>query len=66
MYRRWRHEGHSFDLGRMDLRALIRAYGTHPAVHLYLLAAIVAGLVAARASLSIWPPASAALATARA
>ena len=64
MYRRWRHEGHSFDLGRMDLRALVRAYSTHPAVHLYLAGAIVAGVIAARASSSFWPPARAALATA--
>ena len=66
MYRRWRLDGHRFDLGRMDLRALIRAYLTHPAVHLYLVLAVAAAAIAVRESVSIWPPVRAALATAAA
>ncbi|GAB0120006.1 sterol desaturase family protein [Acidisoma sp. 7E03] len=46
MYSRWRKEGRSFDLGRMALADLIRAYSSHPAVHLYLLLAVVAGVYA--------------------
>lgn len=63
MYRRWRFDGHSFDLGRMDLRALVRAYATHPAVHLYVAGAVLAAIVAALESRSVWAPARAALAT---
>ncbi len=39
MYWRWRTQASSFDLGRMDMRDLVRAYASHPAVHLYLLLA---------------------------
>jgi sterol desaturase/sphingolipid hydroxylase (fatty acid hydroxylase superfamily) len=42
MYGRWR-EGRSFDLGRMTLPELLRAYATHPAIHLYLVLALVSG-----------------------
>ena len=36
MYTRWRKYGRSFDLGRMTLRDLLVAYGSHPAIHIYL------------------------------
>ena len=36
MYTRWRKYGRSFDLGRMTLRDLLVAYGSHPAVHVYI------------------------------
>ena len=41
MYTRWIKFGRSFDLGRMTLRELWRAYMTHPAVHIYILALAV-------------------------
>lgn len=40
MYKRWRHEGRSFDLGRMTLRELLVAWGTHPAIHAYVALAL--------------------------
>ena len=46
MYARWRHEGRSFDLGKMTFRELLVAWGTHPAIHAYAVLA-VAGLAAA-------------------
>lgn len=46
MYTRWRKHGRSFDLGRMTLADLIRAYASHPAVHLYLVLALASGLYA--------------------
>lgn len=50
MYTRWRKHGRSFDLGRMTLPDLIRAYASHPAVHLYaLLAVLCAGYAALHA-----------------
>ena len=63
MYRRWRLAGHEFDLGRMDLRALLRAYATHPAVHLYGAGAAVAAALAIHWSHAAWPPLRAATAT---
>ncbi len=63
MYRRWRFEGHSFDLGRMDLRALLRAYASHPAVHIYLVGVVAAAAIAIRESSSAWSPLRAAAAT---
>ena len=42
MYGRWR-DGRSFDLGRMTLRELLGAYATHPAIHLYLVLALLSG-----------------------
>ena len=44
MYRQWRTQGSSFDLGRMTVPDLLKAYGSHPAVHLYL--ALAAGSLA--------------------
>ncbi|WP_424134340.1 sterol desaturase family protein [Roseomonas chloroacetimidivorans] len=44
MYGPWRG-GRSFDLGRMTLRELVRAYAAHPAIHLYVVLAVLsAGL----------------------
>ncbi len=63
MYTRWRKYGRSFDLGRMTLRDLIVAYSSHPAVHLYSLGAVVAGILAARESASVWGPLCAVVAT---
>ena len=47
MYSRWRKDGRSFDLGRMTLRDLWLAYSSHPAVHLYIVLALAAGIYAA-------------------
>lgn len=63
MYARWRTNGRSFDLGRMTVRDLLVAYGTHPAVHLYLAGAALALGLAVRFSVSPWPALLAALAT---
>ncbi len=63
MYTRWRKYGRSFDLGRMTLRDLIVAYGTHPAVHLYVVGAVLAGVAAAWESTSVWGPLCAVAAT---
>jgi sterol desaturase/sphingolipid hydroxylase (fatty acid hydroxylase superfamily) len=41
MYKRWRRDGHNFDLGRMNLSELVRAYASHPAIHVYVLLAAV-------------------------
>lgn len=46
MYARWFRDGSSFDLGRMSLQDLFRAYFSHPAISLYALGAL-AGVVAA-------------------
>ena len=46
MYGPWRG-GRSFDLGRMTLRELVAAYAMHPAIHLYLVLAVLAGGLAA-------------------
>ena len=63
MYSRWRHHGRSFDLGRMTLSDLFSAYRTHPAVHVYLLGALVSLAVAIRKSAGPWHPLVAVLAT---
>ncbi len=47
MYARWFKNGRSFDLGRMSLADLVRAYATHPAVHLYAGCAAISLAVAA-------------------
>lgn len=46
MYRRWRTDGSRFHLGRMTFGGLCRAYSSHPAVHLYLILALMTGLYA--------------------
>ncbi|MCQ8278611.1 sterol desaturase family protein [Acetobacteraceae bacterium KSS8] len=60
MYKRWRTDGRKFDLGRMTMRQLVSAYASHPAVHLYLAGAVVAGLVAAHGApagpAAVWTP----------
>jgi sterol desaturase/sphingolipid hydroxylase (fatty acid hydroxylase superfamily) len=48
MYARWFRDGKSFDLGRMSVQDLLRAYFTHPAVHVYALCALACAIVAAR------------------
>jgi len=63
MYNRWRKSGHSFDLGRMNLRDLFMAYGSHPAVHLYLAGAVASGVLAVHDSLGPWHTLRAMLAT---
>ena len=50
MYSRWRHEGHSFDLRRMSLRDLVAAYVSHPAIHVYLVLALLSLVVAFEAA----------------
>lgn len=42
MYGPWK-KGHDFNLGRMTLRQLVVAYAAHPAIHLYLMLAVVFG-----------------------
>ena len=63
MYTRWRKYGRSFDLGRMTLRDLVMAYSSHPAIHLYAVGAVLAGIVAVRESGSAWHPLCAVAAT---
>ena len=63
MYARWFRDGRSFDLGRMHGRDLVRAYVSHPAIHLYLAGAAVSLGVAWHWSVGPWRPALAALAT---
>ena len=55
MYARWFRDGRSFDLGRMSVADLWRAYLSHPAVHLY--AACTLGSLAALVweSPGLWP-----------
>lgn len=64
MYRRWRTQGSSFDLGRMSLRDLLRAYGSHPAIHLYLLLAGGSLAYAVHRADGVMPPLRAVLLTA--
>ncbi len=64
MYARWFKDGRSFDLGRMTVRDLLRAYASHPAIHLYLGLALVAGTVAAGHGAGPWRLLAAILATA--
>lgn len=59
MYARWFRDGRSFDLGRMTLRDLVRAYLSHPAVHLYAAGTGICAFVAATRGVA---PARAALA----
>ena len=66
MYTRWRKHGRSFDLGRMNLRDLVVAYGSHPAVHLYVALAVASGIYAVREAAGPWRPLCAVLATAAA
>ena len=54
MYNRWRQHGRSFDLGRMTLRDLSAAYGSHPAVHLYVVIALVSGIYALHVDAASW------------
>ena len=63
MYARWFRDGRSFDLGRMGVRDLVRAYCSHPAVHLYLAGAIVSFGLAWHWSRAALPPAAAMLVT---
>jgi sterol desaturase/sphingolipid hydroxylase (fatty acid hydroxylase superfamily) len=63
MYGPWRG-GRSFDLGRMTLRELVVAYAAHPAIHLYVLLAVLsAGLAFFWAEGSALRPLLAVLAT---
>ncbi len=62
MYTRWRKYGRSFDLGRMTLRDLFVAYGSHPAVHVYL-ALTLASLACAVHAATGWRPLLAVAAT---
>lgn len=64
MYKNWRHYGSSFDLGRMNGRDLIAAYGSHPAVHAYLLLAALSGAYAVHQADSAWRPLGGVLVTA--
>ncbi len=63
MYARWFRDGRSFDLGRMSLSGLARAYASHPAIHLYLVCAALSTAVAARTSAGLGRPLAAAAAT---
>jgi sterol desaturase/sphingolipid hydroxylase (fatty acid hydroxylase superfamily) len=64
MYRRWRTQASSFDLGRMNMRDLLGAYFSHPAVHLYLLLAAGSLVYAAHRAVAAGPLLLAALLTA--
>ena len=66
MYSNWRSSGRSFDLGRMNLRELFRAYASHPAVHVYVAGAAACGVLAVRYADGPWGPLRAVLATAMA
>jgi len=63
MYTRWRKYGRSFDLGRMNLRELLLAYGSHPAVHLYLALAVGSFAYAVHAATHPWRSLAAVLVT---
>lgn len=63
MYARWFRDGRSFDLGRMSLRDLFRAYASHPAIHLYLLCAALCTGIAVWHSAGLWRSLAAAAAT---
>ena len=63
MYTRWRKYGRSFDLGRMTLRDLWRAYASHPAVHLYVAGALACLVLVIRTAAGPWRPLAAMLAT---
>ncbi len=63
MYTRWLKYGRSFDLGRMNLRDLVAAYASHPAVHIYLAGALASLILALRLAVGPWRPLTAVLAT---
>ena len=62
MYARWFNDSRSFDLGRMSLRDLVRAYATHPAVHLYVGGAMIGAAIAIAYPVAPWRAAAAVLA----
>ncbi len=64
IYSNWRTSGRSFDLGRMNLRELFKAYASHPAVHVYAVGVVACGLLAIRYAAGPWGPLRAVLATA--
>ena len=64
MYARWFRDGRSFDLGRMSVKDLWRAYLSHPAVHLYVAGALASAIVAAQTASGVLPCLAAASATA--
>ena len=64
MYSNWRKYGRSFDLGRMNLRELFKAYASHPAVHVYAAGALACLVLAIRYGTDPWGPVRAVLATA--
>ena len=64
MYKSWRKNGHSFDLGRMSVRDLLAAFGSHPAVHLYLALALASFAVAAETATALGRPSLAVVVTA--
>ncbi len=63
IYSNWRRHGHRFDLGRMSVGRLVAAYASHPAVHLYVVGALVSGALAVMLDHGSWRPAVAVLAT---
>jgi sterol desaturase/sphingolipid hydroxylase (fatty acid hydroxylase superfamily) len=63
MYARWFKDGRSFDLGRMTLRELVRAYASHPAIHLYAACAIASAALAVWQGGGLWRSGAAVLAT---
>ena len=63
MYARWFKDGRSFDLGRMSFSELVRAYLSHPAVHVYCAAAAACLALAISYGAGSWRPAGAALST---
>ncbi|MCQ8240186.1 sterol desaturase family protein [Rhizosaccharibacter radicis] len=63
MYARWRKHGRSFDLGRMGLGDLWKAYGSHPAVHLYVAGALGGAVIAMLRGDAGWAPLRAVLLT---
>ncbi len=64
MYDNWRKNGAAFDLGRMSMADLLRAFASHPAVHLYGALAAVCLVLAGCTAAAAGPPLAAGLATA--
>ncbi len=63
MYARWFKDGRSFDLGRMSFPELVRAYLSHPAIHVYCAGAALCLAVVLASGAGLWRPLGAVLAT---
>ena len=63
MYARWFKDGRSFNLGRMSFADLVRAYLSHPAIHLYCAGAAACLVLTLQHGSGSWRPLCAVLAT---